>query len=209
MQPTCFGCWYVNALAIISCNMGQAGEKNSKNIAPPDEGFERLLECVYDELRRIAHFHRLNERPGLTLQTTALIHEAYLRLANSHTVPKPRDERHMKALTSRIIRRVLVDHARQRNAQKCDPERLSEQLLEPELLDPRLDVNVLDLDVAMNQLAHNSQRLERVVELRFFGGLTNEELASELGISTRTAERDWQKARMYLLDFLKPNEGAD
>lgn len=171
--------------------------------APPEvEGFDRLLESVYAEMRRIAHFHRLNERRDLTLQTTALVHEAYLRLVNSQTIPAPRDERHMRALTSRVIKRVLVDHARQRNAQKRDNGRLNDPLLEADLIDPRLSVDILDLDAALNRLAKDSARLARVVELRFFGGLTNEEVGEELGLSTRTAERDWQKARIYLLDLL-------
>jgi len=186
--------------------MDLTGRNHDTSAAPAEPGFERLLEAVYDELRRIARFHRLNERRDLTLQTTALVHEAYLRLVNSHTVPQPRDERHMKALTSRVIRRVLVDHARQRNAKKHDAGLMHGQLAETDLIDPGLQVDVLDLDAALNKLAHNSKRLERVVELRFFGGLTIEAVAVELDISTRTAERDWQKARIYLLDLLQPPE---
>jgi RNA polymerase sigma factor (TIGR02999 family) len=171
--------------------------------------FDRLLEAVYDELRRIAHFHRQNELPNMTVQTTALVHEAYLRLINSHTVPQPRDECHMKALTSRIIRRVLVDQARRRNAQKRDPERLPPDEQIHSLIDPNLAVDVLDLDSALNQLAGISQKLASVVELRFFGGLTSQEVANSMDTSLRTAERDWQKARMYLLDLLQPTDGTD
>jgi len=189
-------------------SMDQAGSIHDTADASAEPGFERLLESVYDELRRIAHFHRLNERDNMTLQTTALVHEAYLRLVNSHTVPKPRDERHMKALTSRIIRRVLVDHARQRNAKKRDPQLMHDQFSEADLIDPNLQVDILDLDSALNRLAHSSKRLERVVELRFFGGLTSEEVATELDISARTAERDWQKARIYLLDLLQLPEST-
>lgn len=171
--------------------------------AASEANFERLLEAVYDELRHIARFHRRNEPKNLTPRTTALVHEAYLRLVNSHTVPQPRDERHMKALTSRVIRRVIVDHARQRNAQKRDPERMAEALEALDLIDPNLSVDVLDLEAALNRLAQSSQDLERVVELRFFGGLTNDEVAGEMGISARTAHRYWQKARIYLLDLLQ------
>jgi len=176
-----------------------------QQIKSSEQQFENLLESVYDELRRIARFHRLNERPNLTLQTTALVHEAYLRLINSQTVPEPRDERHMKALTSRIIRRVLVDYARQRNAKKRDSGPVREEMPEIDMLDPSLSVDVLDLDAALNQLAQVSHRLERVVELRFFGGLTNEEVAAEMEISLSTAERDWRKARIYLLELLQPS----
>jgi len=186
--------------------MDRSSPSNCENSSREEPGFERLLEAVYDELRRIAHFHRRGERNNLTLQTTALVHEAYLRLVNSHTVPRPRDERHMKALTSRIIRRVLVDHARQRNAQKRNPGQVQDPLTEVALLDTTLEVDVLDIDAALHKLAQGSKRMERVVELRFFGGLTTEEVAAELGISSRTAERDWKKARLYLLELLQPGE---
>lgn len=189
--------------------MNRSGHSLGIGADASERSFNRLLEAVYDELRRIAHFHRLNEREDLTLQTTALVHEAYLRLVNSQTVPRPRDERHMKALTSRIIRRVLVDHARQRNAQKRDPGPPAAQLAQADFIDPSLSVDVLDLDAALNRLAHGSKRLEKIVELRFFGGLTNEEVAAELDISTRTAERDWQKARIYLLELLEPRDSVD
>jgi len=193
----------------MAADMDQSHLKSDHDVASvSNHNFERLLESVYDELRRIAHFHRLNERPNHTLQTTALVHEAYLRLIKSHTVPEPRDERHMKALTSRIIRRVLVDHARQRNAQKRDPGPANEMMAEVNLIDPNLAVDVLDLDAALNRLAHASQRLEQIVELRFFGGLTNEEVAAELGISLSTAERDWRKARLYLLELLQPSDNG-
>ena len=187
--------------------MAHSGSRQGDG-ATREREFERLLEAVYDELRRIAHFHRLNESHNLTLQTTALVHEAYLRLVNSHTVPQPEGERHMKALTSRIIRRVLVDHARQRNAQKRDPGPVRDELADVDLIDPRLSVDVLDLDAALHKLAHASPRLERTVELRFFGGLTNEEVADELGVSSRTAERDWNKARLYLLELLEPPDST-
>lgn len=195
---------------IMPTFMEQPGLKRDHDPADASgEDFERLLEVVYDELRRIAHFHRQNERPNLTLQTTALVHEAYLRLANSQTVPRPRDERHMKALTSRIIRRVLVDQARQRKARKRDSGPNAPGLEETYLIDPNLDVDVLDLDAALNRLARQSRPLERVVELRFFGGLTNEEVAAEMDISARTTQRYWQKARIYLLDLLQPPKGRD
>lgn len=189
--------------------MNYSGRNRDAEPSATGPSFEELLATVYDELRRIAHYHLLNERQNLTLQTTALVHEAYLRLVNSRTVPQPRDERHMKALTSRIIRRVLVDHARQRNAQKRDPGPHRDQLAELDLIDPSLAVDVLDLDAALHRLAHGSKRLERIVELRFFGGLTTEEVAEELGLSSRTVERDWQKARIYLLDILQPVADAD
>lgn len=168
-----------------------------------EEAFERLLATVYDELRRIAHFHRLNERKNLTMQTTALVHEAYIRLAESDAVAKPRSERHMKALTSRIIRRVLVDHARKNNSQKRDSTSAMDDPRASDGTAPSLDVNILDLDVALQQLASHSKRLEQVVEHRYFGGMSNQETAETMGVSSRTVERDWLRAKAYLLSYLE------
>jgi RNA polymerase sigma factor (TIGR02999 family) len=183
---------------------------NKDVISPPDkdepEDFERLLESVYGELRRIAHFHRLNERNNLTLQTTALVHEAYLSLAESDAALKPRDERHLKALTSRIIRRVLVDHWRKNNAQKRDSVAARGDPRESDGTVPSLDVGILDLDDALKRLAGHSPRLEQVVELRYFGGLSSQETADTLGVSVRTIERDWIRAKAYLLDFLEDSD---
>lgn len=170
------------------------------------EAFEQLLTAVYGELRRIAHFHRLNERADLTLQTTALVHEAYLSLANDDAIAKPRSERHMKALTSRIIRRVLVDHARKHNAQKRDAGSALDDPRASDGTEPSLDVSILDLDDALQRLAGHSKRLEQVVEHRYFGGMNNHETAETLGVSSRTVERDWIRAKAYLLSYL---EGSD
>lgn len=177
------------------------------DVASPDnaepEDFEGLVERIYAELRRIAHFHRLNERNNLTLQTTALVHEAYLCLAESDAVLKPRDELHLKALTSRIIRRVLVDHWRKNNAQKRDAVAARDDPRISEGTVPSLDVGILDLDDALQRLAGHSTRLEQVVELRYFGGMTSKETADTLGVSVRTIERDWIRAKVYLLGFLE------
>lgn len=176
----------------------------SRDPAPSGE-FNRLVAQVYDEMCRIARFHHQNEREGLTLQTTALVHEAYMRLAQQNTVSRPRDERHLKALTSRIIRRVLVDHARQVKAQKRTPDRSREDPLGRTVIDPSLDVDVLALDAALEELSAQSPRLAQSVELRFFGGMSAEEIADEMELSSRTVERDWQKARTYLLEILDPD----
>lgn len=175
----------------------------SRDPAPSGE-FNRLVAQVYDEMRRIARFHRRNEREAFTLQTTALVHEAYMRLVDNSTVAQPQCERHLKALTSRVIRRVLVDHARHVNAQKRTPDGSGADPLGRTLIDPALDVDILALDAALDELAEKSERLARTVELRFFGGMTAEEIAEEMDLSSRTVERDWQKARTYLLEILDP-----
>lgn len=167
--------------------------------------FNRLVAQVYDEMRKIASFHRQNEYHALMPQTTALVHEAYRRLVRQNTVSRPRDERHLKALTSKIIRQVLVDHARAMKAQKRTPDGSGEDPLGRTLIDPGLDVEVLALDAALVELAAKSPRLAQTVELRFFGGMSAEEIAAEMDLSSRTVERDWQKARTYLLEILEPD----
>lgn len=162
------------------------------------------MERIYGELRQIAHLHRSNERQSLTLQTTALVHEAYMRLVNSRQAGLPQSERHLKALTSRIIRRVLVDHARQANALKRTPDGSNDEPLGRKLIDSSLEVDIIALDLALEELAVQAPRLARTVELRFFGGMNAEEIAEELDVSSRTVERDWQKSRAYLLDILDP-----
>lgn len=175
-----------------------------------EPSFDKLYEKIYSELRSVAHFHRLNERRDLTLQTTALVHEAYLRLAESGTTIKPEDQRHLKALTSRVIRRVLVDYARSKNAVKRDDSRAEmDMACRDPLLDPALEVDVLDLDSALKQLASLSSRLAQTVEYRFFGGMSAEEIAEEMNISSRTVERDWKKARIFLLELLSEKREPD
>lgn len=184
-------------------NPAEAREEPSDLMA-----FDHLVGQVYEELRQIARFHHRNEREGLTLQTTALVHEAYMRLAEQNTVSQPQDERHLKALTSRIIRRVLVDHAREVKAQKRTPDGSGEDPLGRTVIDPSLDVDVLALDAALEELSAESPRLAQTVELRFFGGMSAEEIADEMELSSRTVERDWQKARTYLLEILDPDAAA-
>lgn len=168
-----------------------------------DVNLDRLLEHVYEELKRTAHFYNKSEAQNLTLQTTALVHEAYLRLANSDKKFMPKDERHFKALAARIIRRLLVDQARKRRALKRQPDANDAIALKKYLIDPALDVGLLDLEAALEELGRHSTRLAQTVEMRFFAGLSNQETAAELGLSTRTVERDWQKARAYLLQSLE------
>jgi RNA polymerase sigma-70 factor (ECF subfamily) len=173
-----------------------------------DTALERLLPMVYAELRAIAARHLQAERPGHTLQPTALANEAYLRLRDLSDVPW-HDRSHFFAIASRIMRRILVDHARAKMAGKRGADAQRVQLTEG-LHDavPALDaVELIDLDRALNQLADAEPRLARLVELRFFGGLNIEEASALLGCSPRTAKRDWAFARAWLLHRLGASPG--
>lgn len=166
-----------------------------------DRALEALLPMVYAELRAIAAKHLGGERSGHTLQPTALANEAYLRLQGLKSVPW-HDRTHFFAMASRIMRRVLVDHARARSAQKRGADAPRVELTEGlnDALQPAMDaVELIDLDRALDQLAEAEPRLARLVEVRFFGGLTVEEAAELLGCSPRTAKRDWAFARAWLL----------
>jgi RNA polymerase sigma factor (TIGR02999 family) len=168
-----------------------------------DTALERLLPMVYAELRAIAARHLQSERPGHTLQPTALAHEAYLRLRGLGDVPW-HDRSHFFAMASRIMRRILVDHARAKMAHKREGSRRV-QLTEGFHEGPRpaMDAEeLIDLDRALDELATTEPRLSRLVELRFFGGLNIEEASALLGCSPRTAKRDWAFARAWLLHRL-------
>lgn len=167
------------------------------------EAFDRLIEVVYDDLSRIAHRHLQGERSGHTLDTCALVHESYLNL-----VDKPGDEWRSRAqfyaVASKVMRRILVDYARRRRAQKRGGDRVRitwEEGLEGKERD--LD-ELLALDEALTGLAEKNGRLGDVVECRFFGGMTTVETAEALGVSRRTIERDWRRARAYLYRELGP-----
>lgn len=169
-----------------------------------DGALERLLPLVYAELRAIAGRHLGLERPGHTLQPTALVNEAYLRLRGLGGVPW-HDRTHFFAIASRIMRRLLVDHARAKMAQKRGSDGPKVVISEgyEEGIRPSMDVaELIDLDRALDELAAAAPRLARLVELRFFSGLDIEEASSLLGCSPRTAKRDWAFARAWLLNRL-------
>jgi RNA polymerase sigma factor (TIGR02999 family) len=159
---------------------------------------------IYTELRAIAARHLSSERPDHTLQPTALANEAYLRLRGLRDVPW-HDRNHFFAIASRIMRRILVDHARAKMAQKRGADSPRVQLSE-ELhggVRPAMGAaDLIDLDRALDELAAAEPRLARLVELRFFGGLKIEEVSALLGCSSRTAKRDWKFARAWLLNKL-------
>jgi len=169
-----------------------------------DGALERLLPMVYAELRSIAAKHLRSERPGHTLQPTALANEAYLRLRGLGDVPW-HDRAHFFAIASRIMRRVLVDHARAKMARKRGSDAPKVQLTEGyhDGMQPAMDAaELIDLDRALDDLTAAEPRLSRLVELRFFGGLSIDEAAALLGCSPRTAKRDWTFARAWLLHRL-------
>lgn len=159
---------------------------------------ERLWPLVYDELRKLARSQLRSERPDHTLQPTALVHEAYLRLAAQHQVAGSHRS-HFYALAASMMRRVLVDHARARHAAKRggSAARLSFDGLEIEVAESPVDL--IDLDRALAALAADFERPARIIELRFFGGLEIHEIAELLGVSERTVKRDWSFARAWLL----------
>ena len=156
-----------------------------------------LTPIVYDELRRLAKTYMRGQRPGHTLQTTALVNEAYLRLIDSSRIDW-QDRTHFFAMAARLMRRILVDFARARNSLKRggDMQKVSfeEALAVP--LEPETDL--VALDDALKKLAELNPRQSQVVELRYFGGLSEEEIAATLEISVRTVRRDWSVARAWL-----------
>jgi RNA polymerase sigma factor (TIGR02999 family) len=159
------------------------------------EALKALLPLVYDELKRLARHHLRGERPGHTLQSTALVHEAYLRL-----VQKPlqlQNRTHFFAVAARLMREILVDHARSRRAAKRD-YRCKITLDQAVALPKKEAVDLLALDDALNELSHLDPRQGRIVELRFFGGLSIHETSEIMGISPATVKREWATARAWL-----------
>ncbi len=164
--------------------------------------FDRLFPLVYAELRRIAHRQLGRERSDHTLGTTALVHEAYLKLVDQ-TRAQITDRAHFFAVAARAMRRILVDYARRHRAAKRGGAATSVSLDETTVVaDQRADA-LLALDEALMRLADVDDRLSRVVECRFFGGLTEDETADALGITARTVRRDWVKAKGWLAHALR------
>ncbi len=163
-----------------------------------DEGaLDKLLPLVHDELTRMARRHMAGERPGRTLQATALVNEAFLRLVDLKRV-NWQNRAHFLAMVARLMRRVLVDAARARQADKRGGEMVRVTFDEALAGGPDPAVWLVLLDDALEALAALDSRKSRVVELRFFGGLTLGEIAETLGVSTKTVMRDWEFARAWL-----------
>jgi RNA polymerase sigma factor (TIGR02999 family) len=158
---------------------------------------DELIPVVYEELRRQAARHLRRERPDHTLQTTALIHEAYLRLVDQKDV-RWQNRAHFFGVAAQLMRRILVDHARKDRALKRGGPAVKLPLEEAEVVSGSTDVNLVALDQALTKLAAMDERKSRVVELKYFGGLTAEEAAEVLQVSPATVRHDWTLAKAWL-----------
>ena len=162
---------------------------------------DELYPLVYDELHRLASRYMSRERKGHTLQTTALINEAYVRLVDQRTVHWA-NRSHFFAISAQIMRRILIDHARSHAYAKRGGGQQKVSLDETATLQVSKAAALISLDDALQSLAEIDQRRSQVVELRYFGGLSNEEIAQALGISPNTVTRDWNMARAWLYQQL-------
>ncbi len=162
-----------------------------------ERALEQLMPLVYEELRRLAHRHLGRERAGHTLQTTALVHEAYLRLVDQKETHW-QNRAHFFAVAARMMRRILVDYARARGFAKRGGGAQQVSLDEAMVVSDERAADVVALDEALNELAEFDERKSRMVELRFFGGLSIEETAEVLGVSPGTVMRDWTLAKAWL-----------
>lgn len=175
--------------------------------AGDQQALERLVPLLYKELREIARHHLQRERPGHTLQSAALVHEAYLRLLDQ----KPFDtenRKHFLAVASRLMRQILVDYARSHGAAKRGADLKVE--LDPALVvadEPCVDM--IALDHALNQLGRLDEQQIRIVEMRFFGGLSIDEIGEVLGISRSTVKREWNVAKAWLAREIKRGERGE
>jgi RNA polymerase sigma factor (TIGR02999 family) len=162
------------------------------------EAFDELFPFVYEELRRRASVYLRNERQGHTLQTTALVNEAYLKLVDKNEI-EYEDRNHFFAIAANAMRRILVDYARTRKRKKRGGEDENLPLDEARFVSVNeKSVDLVALDEALNELAKFDERQAKIVELKYFGGMTNDETAEVLGISNVTVRRDWDMAKAWL-----------
>lgn len=172
------------------------------------EAPERLMSLVYAELRRLARSYLQREREAHTLQPTALVNEAYLRLVDQTQVAWE-NRAHFFGIAAQLMRRILVDHARAHLAEKRGGLGVKIQLDEAHFMPEEKGDDLLALDEALARLAETDPRMSRVVELRFFGGLSEPEAAEVLGVSERTVRRDWQMAKLWLYRELSQSQVSD
>src|SRR5438876_8767775 len=156
-----------------------------------------LTPLIYEELRRLAHYFMEGQRPDHTLQTTALVDEAYLRLADQAS-PSWQNRAHFFAVAARAMRQILVNYARSQRAQKRGGGALKVELDEAAIVSPEQSKAIVDLHEALERLGALDSRKAQVVELKYFGGLNYDEIAEVLKIARRTARRDWEFARLWL-----------
>jgi len=169
---------------------------------------EKLLPMIYDELHALAQAQLRQERPGHTLQATALVNEAYLKLIELKHI-KWEGRAHFFGAAARIIRRILVDHARGRDRLKRGGDRKRIPLDSSAIQDDGKSVDLIALHEALEKLEALDSRQSKIVELRFFGGLSMKEVADVLGVSLRTVEGDWTMARAWLMEQLAEDTKAD
>lgn len=167
---------------------------------------DKLIPLVHDELRRLAHRYMTREKAGHTLQTTALVNEAYLRLVDLARI-EWQDRSHFFAISANLMRRILVDFARSRGYQKRGGDIRKISLDESLLVSPEPGAELIRIDEALAALSEFDARKARVVEMRFFGGMTEDETAEVLHVSRETVKRDWRLARNWLLCEL--TDGTD
>ncbi|MEA2173403.1 MAG: hypothetical protein QOD00_995 [Blastocatellia bacterium] len=158
---------------------------------------DKLTPLVYDELRRIAHRYVQHERDGHTLQTTALVNEAYVRLVGGQGI-EWQNRAHFFAVTAQVMRHILIDHARRRRYAKHGGEAQRVSFDDASVMSPERAAELVALDEALDELARLDARKGRVVELRYFGGLSLEETADVLDVSVMTVRRDWRAAKAWL-----------
>lgn len=168
-----------------------------------EQALDRLFPVVYDELRRLSRHYLRGERVGHTLQTTALVHEAYLRLSTSGKLELV-DRAHFYAISARVMRQILVDFARRKKYKKRGEGAIVVELDEAAITIGDLNEDFLGLDLALRELSSVDPRKSAVVELKFFGGLTIDEIAAALDVSTETVKRDWRLAKSWLRTKLRP-----
>jgi RNA polymerase sigma-70 factor (ECF subfamily) len=162
-----------------------------------DAALGELTPLVYEELRRLAHHQMGGQRPDHTLQTTALVNEAYLRLADQ-TNPSWQDRAHFFAVAARAMRQILVNYAKSYRAQKRGGGALKVELDEAAIVSPEKSKEIVELHEALERLASLDSRKARVVELKYFGGLNHDEIAEVMKVSTVTVRRDWVFAKAWL-----------
>lgn len=177
--------------------------------AGDEEALRELVPLVYEELRHIAHYHLERERPGHTLESRALVHEAFLRLVDQG-VPETKNRAHFVAIAARLMRQILVDYARKRGAKKRGQELRAEVDFENSpTLPGKPEANLVAVDGALEALGARDEQQAKIVELRYFGGLTIEETAQVMGISPATVKRDWNVAKAWLAREIKRGLDAE
>ena len=173
--------------------------------AGDQSALDKLMPLVYDELRRLAHQHMRREKPGQTLQTSALVNEAYVRLVDQNEI-QWEGRAHFFGIAARLMRQILVDRARRRNFAKRGGGTIQVSLNEATTVAQEQSANVMALDDALKNLEKTDQRKSRIVELRFFGGMSIEETATVLKVSPGTVMRDWTFARAWLRNQMSSAE---